>query len=231
MYRAPLSPVVVVSEPFKKIAIDLIGELPKTKTGYKYILTLIDYATRYPKAIPLKTTHSRVIAEALISLFSRVGLPNEIVSDQGSNLIGQLVTQLYELLGISHIKTSVYHPEANGLVERFNGTLKRMLKKFVKNQTDNWDKYLPYVLFAYREVPCQSTGYSPFELLYGRSIWGPFSLIKETWVGKDSLPKDVLSYVLETRRHLSQMKNIVHENIQKSIWNILQKHNACCSGE
>ena len=106
-----------------------------------------------------------------------------------------------------------------------------MLKKFVKNQTDNWDKYLPYVLFAYREVPCQSTGYSPFELLYRRSIWGPFSLIKETWVGKDSLPKDVLSYVLETRRRLSQMKNIVHENIQKSIWNILQKHNACCFGK
>ena len=199
MYRAPLNPVPVVFKPFKKIAIDLIGELPKTKTGYKYILTVIDYATRYPEAIPLKTTHSRVIAEALISVFSRVGLPNEIVSDQGSNLIGQLMTQLYELLGISHIKTSVYHPEANGLVERFNGTLKHMLKKFVENQIDNWDKYLPYVLFAYREVPCQSTGYSPFELLYGRSIRGPFSLIKETWVGKDSLPKDVLSCVLEAR--------------------------------
>ena len=91
-----------------------------------------------------------------------------------------------------------------------------MLKKFVENQIDNWDKYLPYVLFAYREVPCQSTGYSPFELLYGRSIRGPFSLIKETWVGKDSLPKDVLSYVLKARRRLSQMRNIVHENIQKS---------------
>ena len=108
MSRAPLNPVPIVSEPFKKIAIDLIGELPKTKTGYKYILTLVDYATRYPEAIPLKTTHSRVIAEALISVFSRVGLPNEIVSDQGSNLIGELMTQLYELLGISHIKVAPY---------------------------------------------------------------------------------------------------------------------------
>ena len=177
MCRAPLNPVPVVSEPFKKITIDLIGELPKTKTGYKYILTLIDYATRYPEAIPLKTTHSRVIAESLISVFSRVGLPYEIVSDQGSDLIGQLMTQLYEVLGISHIKTSVYHPEPNGLVERFNGTLKHMLMKFVENQTDNWDKYLPHVLFAYRGVPCRSTGYSPFELLYGRSIRGPFLLI------------------------------------------------------
>ncbi|CAB4001952.1 Retrovirus-related Pol poly from transposon [Paramuricea clavata] len=216
MSRAPLNPVPTISEPFKKIAIDLIGELPKTKTGYKYVLTLIDYGTRYPEAIPLKTTHSRVIAEALISVFSRVGLPNEIVSDQGSNLIGQLMRQLYELLGISHIKTSVYHPEANGLVKRFNGTLKHMLKKFVANQIDNWDKYLPHVLFAYREVPCQSTGYSPFELLYGRSVRGPFSLIKETWVRKESLPKDAISYVLEVRRRLSQMQSIVHENTKKS---------------
>ena len=124
--------------------------------------------------------------------------------------------QLYELLGISHIKTSVYHPEANGLVERFNGTLKHMLKKFVANQIDNWDKYLPYVLFAYREVPCQSTGYSPFELLYGRSVRGPFSLIKETWVRKESLPKDAISYVLEARRRLNEMQSIVHENTKKS---------------
>ena len=89
-------------------------------------------------------------------------------------------------------------------------------KKFVANQIDNWDKYLPYVLFAYREVPCQSTGYSPFELLYGRSVRGPFSLIKETWVRKESLPKDAISYVLEARRRLSQMQSIVHENTKKS---------------
>jgi transposase InsO family protein len=216
MDRAPLNPVPVVSEPFRKIAIDLIGELPKTKTGYKYILTIIDYATRYPEAIPLKTTHSRVIAEALVSLFSRVGLPDEIVSDQGANLIGTLMTQLYELLGITNIKTSVYHPEANGLVERFNGMLKRMLKKFASDEVDKWDKYLPYVLFAYREVPCQSTGYSPFELLYGRTVRGPFSLITDAWIGKEALQKNAISYVLETRRRLSEMRNIVQENANKT---------------
>ena len=118
----------IVTEPFKKVAIDLIGELPRSKTGYKYILTLVDYATRYPEAIPLKTTHSRVVAEALVGIFTRVGLPEEIVSDQGANLVGNLMKELYELLGIRHIKTSVYHPEGNGLVERFNGTLKHMLK-------------------------------------------------------------------------------------------------------
>ena len=162
----------------------------KQKLGINIlILTIIDYATRYPEAIPLKTTHSRIIAEALVNVFSRVGLPDEIVSDQGANLIGSLMTQLYELLGNKNIQTSVYHPEANGLVERFNGALKHMLKKFVSDQVDKWDKYLPYLLFAYREVPCQSTGYFPFELLYGMAVRGPFSLIKEAWIGKETSPK------------------------------------------
>ena len=77
------------------------------------------------------------------------------------------MAQLYEQLGITKIKTSIYHPEANGLVEPFNGTLKFTLRKFVNACVQNWDKYLPYLLFAYREVPSKSTGYSPFELLYG----------------------------------------------------------------
>ena len=123
-----------------------------------------------------------MVAEALVNIFSRVGLPEEIVSDQGANLVGNLMKQLYELLGIRHIKTSVYHPEANGLVERFNGTLKHMLKKFVGREIESWDKYLPFVLFAYREVPCQSTGYSPFELLFGRTVRGPLTAVKHAWV-------------------------------------------------
>ena len=90
-------------------------------------MTLVDCATRYPEAIPLKTRHSRAIAEALVSVFARVGLPDEIVWDQGATLIGKLMTQFFD------IKTSVYHPEANGLVELFNGTLNSAEKIFRKS--------------------------------------------------------------------------------------------------
>ena len=84
----------------------------------------VDYATRYPEAIPLRNIISKTIADALVQYFCRVGIPEEIVSDQASNFVGNLMAQLYNQLGISRIKTSAYHPEANGLVERFNGTLK-----------------------------------------------------------------------------------------------------------
>ena len=91
-----------------------------------------------------------------------------------------------------------------------------MLKKFTSNEVDKWDKYLPYLLFAHREVPCQSTGYSPFKLLYSRTGRGPLSLITEAWIGKEALEKNTISYVLETRRRLSEMQNIVRQITNKS---------------
>ena len=214
--RAPLRPVDIVTEPFKKIAIDIVGELPRTTTGYRYILTIVDYATRYPEAIPLRSTSSKAVADALIHYFSRVGIPDEIVSDQGSNFVSKLIAQLYEQLGITKIKTSVYHPEANGLVERFNGTLKSMLKKFVQERVQTWDKYLPYLLFAYREVPSESTGYSPFELLYGRTVRGPLAVIKETWSEGSSSGDNLITHVLEIRRRLATMQQVVRENLKEA---------------
>ena len=157
----PLKPVEVETQPFRRIAIDIIGELPRTTTENKYILTIVDYGTRYPEAIPLRLANSKTIADALLQYFCKVGILEELVSDQGSNFIGKVMAKQYDQIGITKIKTSVYHPEANGLVERFNGTLKVMLRKFVRKRVRNWDKCLPYLLFAYREVPCQSTGYSP----------------------------------------------------------------------
>ena len=214
--RAPLQPTEIVTEPFKKIAIDIVGELPRSTTGHRYILTIVDYATRYPAAIPLRSVTSKAVADALVQYFCMVGIPGELVSDQGSNFVGKLMTQLYEQLGICKIKTSVYHPEANGLVERFNGTLKCMLKKFVAERVQTWDKYLPYLLFAYREVPNESTGYSPFELLYGRSVRGPLAVIKETWLDPKPDKTNLISHVLEIRRRLASMQQVVKENMGKA---------------
>lgn len=90
-----------------------------------------------------------------------------------------------------------------------------MLKKFVGREIESWDKYLPFVLFAYREVPCQSTGYSPFELLFGRTVRGPLTIVKNAWLSP-KIPGDYLNYVLETRNRLTQMQEIVHENLERT---------------
>ncbi|KAG6939195.1 hypothetical protein G0U57_002427, partial [Chelydra serpentina] len=115
----------------ERIGLDLVGPLEKSSSGHKYILVVVDYATRYPEAVPLRTTTAPIIANELLQIFSRVGLPREILTDQGTNVTSKLMAELCRLLNIRALKTSVYHPQTDGLVERFNGTLKAMLRKFV----------------------------------------------------------------------------------------------------
>ena len=110
--------------------------------------------------------------------------------------MSSLLQEIYSLLQIRQICTSPYHPQTDGLVERFNGTLKSMLKKFTsKNQTDR-DEYLLYLLFVYWKVPQESTGLSPFELLFGRKVRGPLDVLQECWTNEEAdIP--VIPYVLE----------------------------------
>ena len=109
-----------------------------------------------------------------------MGIPSEILTDQGSNFTSQLLTELYQMLHIHPIRTSPYHPQTDGLVERFNQTLKSMLRKTATKKDRDWDKIIPFLLFAYREVPQSSTGFSPFELLYGRPVRGPLDTLRES---------------------------------------------------
>ena len=141
---------------------DIVGPLPHSKKGNQYILVICDYATRYPEAMAIRRIEAGVVAEKLMELFSRVGIPKEILSDQGTNFMSQLLKELYNLLHVHPIRTSPYHPQTDGLVERFNKTLKSVLRKFVNKEGRDWDRWLPYVLFAYREVPQSTTGFSPF---------------------------------------------------------------------
>ena len=126
----------------------------------KYVLVICDYATRYPEAVPLHSTDASPIAEAV---FWRVGIPSEIFADQGSNFTSQLLTKLYWMLHGHLIRTSPYHLQTDGLVERFNQTLKSMLRKAATKEGCDCDKMILFLLFAYREVPQSSTGFSPFE--------------------------------------------------------------------
>ena len=114
------------------------------------------------------------------------------------------------------LRTSPYHPQTDGLVERFNQTLKEMLRKTASEEGKDWDKLLPYVLFAYREVPQESTGFSPFELVYGREVRGPLDVLKETWESTQDTKEDVLSYVMLMRERLEKMASLVQTNMAKA---------------
>ena len=126
----PLSNVPLIDVPFKRIAIDLVGPItPMTHRKNRYILTAVDYATRYPEAVALKDITTERVADALVSIFSRVGIPEEVLSDQGTQFTSGIMKEVSRLLSVKQLVTTPYHPQCNGLVERFNGTLKKMLKR------------------------------------------------------------------------------------------------------
>ena len=213
--RAPLIPLPIMGEPFERIAMDIVGPLPRSKQGHRYILVVCDYATRYPEAIPLKKFTAPVIADELIEIFSRHGVPREILTDQGTNFTSQLLQELYKMIGVKPIKTSPYHPQTDGLVERFNQTLKQMLKKTIEEEGRDWHKLIPYVLFAYREVPQSTTGFSPFELIYGRDIRGPLDVLKEGWIQDNPEQDDIVSFVNRVYQRLEDAKEIAHKNMEQ----------------
>ena len=164
----------------------------------------MDYGSRYPEAIPLKNTDSQTVATAMLDIFSRLGIPEEILSDQGANFISKLMQYLYKLLGVKSIRTSPYHPQTNGAVERFYGTLRAMLKKYEHDQR-GWNTLLPYLLFAYREVLNRSTGFSLFDLMFGRHVRRPLDVLKSGWTDKDDPQTTTLEWMLELRSRLDQM--------------------------
>eukprot|EP00731_Ephydatia_muelleri_P035196 Em0104g2a len=206
---APLVPLPVIAEPFARIAMDIVGPLPRSKSGHKYILVICDYATRYPEAVPLRSCEAEKIAEELIKLFSRMGIPKEILTDQGSNFTSKLLAELYNMLQVRAIRTTPYHPQTDGLVERFNQTLKAMLRRMVNKEGKDWDRLLPFLLFAYREVPQASTGFSPFELLFGRKVRGPLDVIKERWEADHKSSESVVSYILSIQDRIASMADLL----------------------
>ena len=113
----------MIDEPFQRIAMDIVGPLPRTPAGNRYVLVVCDYATKYPEAFLLRSIEAEVVAEQLIVIFSRVAIPSEIVTDQGSNFMSQLLCKLYRCLQVQPIRTSPFHPQTDSMVERFNQTL------------------------------------------------------------------------------------------------------------
>ena len=216
---APLYSMPIVSEPWSVCAIDIVGPLNSCdETGNRFVLTILDLCTHYPEAIALKRHTARDVAIALSTVFSRVGFPSEILSDLGTDFTSELMQIFLHEFNIGHLRCSAYHPMANGAVERFNRSMKTSLKTLVERFPNAWDSALCWIMFAFREVVNETTGFSPFELLYGRSVKGPLTLIKDALLQETDLSrsnKNVVDFMLETREQLRAAHEIAFTHAQQ----------------
>ena len=127
---APLIPVPAFHEPFSKVLVDCVGPLPRSKSGYQFLLTIMDISTHFPEAVPLRSITARNVVEALVQFFTRYGLAKEVQSDQGSNFMSDIFKQVMQQLGIRQAKSSAYYPESQGALERYHQTLKIMVRAY-----------------------------------------------------------------------------------------------------
>ncbi|XP_067303559.1 uncharacterized protein [Pseudorasbora parva] len=213
---SPLIPLPIIEVPFERIGMDLVGPLPKSARGFEHILVIVDYATRYPEAIPLRKATTKAIAQELFLLCSRVGIPAQILTDQGTPFMSRMMADLCRLLKVQQLRTTVYHPQTDGLVERFNQTLKQMLRRVAAEDPRDWDKMLPYVLFGIREVPQASTGFTPFELLFGRQPRGLLDVAKEAWEQQPGVHRSTIEHVRQMRDRIDHVMPIVREHLAKA---------------
>ncbi|XP_069375367.1 uncharacterized protein [Paralichthys olivaceus] len=198
--------------PFEHIGMDLIGPFHQSARGYRFVPVLVDCATRYPEPVPLRTVSAESVAQALFQVIFGVGIPKEILTDQGTSFMSRTLRELYGLLGIKSIRTSVYHPQTDGLVKRLNKTLKTMIRKFIHEDDSNWDKWRDPLSFAVWEVPQASKGFSPFQLLFGRKPRGVPDL-KENWEEGPSPSKNKIQYVLDLRAKLHTLGQLSRMNM------------------
>ncbi|XP_003369190.1 putative integrase core domain protein [Trichinella spiralis] len=166
-----------------------------------HIMVVTDYFTRWVEPYALPNQQAETVARKLVQQFvCRFGTPMKLLSDQGTQFQGRLVTELCKLLGIEKIRTTAYHPQCNGMVERFNRTLAMMLTTAMEEaQDDDWETRIPQVCFAYNASVHETTGYAPFEIMFGRPPRLPVDAAFNTNMGKEMTTS---KYVEELAAHL-----------------------------
>ncbi|GFO08261.1 cathepsin d [Plakobranchus ocellatus] len=184
-----------------------------SEKGNRYILTVVDNCTRYPEAVPLKSIET--VTEALVDILCRIGIPKEMLSDRGTQFTSDLMEEVRRLLSVKRLTTSPYHPQCNGLVERFNAMLKGILKRLASDRPKDWDRYINAALFAYREAPQESLGFSHFELLYARPVRDSMAILRELWT-EDITDEDVKTtyqYVIDLCEKVEKVIKVAHDNL------------------
>lgn len=197
---AGLMQPTAVTEAWEKIGVDLMGPLPRSKNGNKYLLVIIDYFTKWIEVFPLKDSKAQKITSILKNeIFTRFGVPQELVSDRGPQFTSHEMEKFCHTWGVIQKFTTSYHPQAN-LTERSNRTIKTMIASFVGEHHSNWDQWIQEFRFAINAAQHETTGRSPAELTLGRPLKGPL----ERLIGHSPSPQQTPYKLLDRHKEMTE---------------------------
>ena len=202
---APLQPVVA-SRPWELVAVDIL-KVPMSRQGNQYMLVVQDYFSKWPFAVPLSDQTANKIVQALKDqVFTLVGPPQRLHSDQGRNFESQILSELCKAFGVTKSRTTPYHPMGDGLVERMNRSILNMLRGLVDKEGD-WEEHLQLLLYLYRTTKHATTGLSPHEILFGSNPT-PLNLPTADTVSH----RDPHNYSSQLQGRLLELKELVECN-------------------
>lgn len=174
--HVPMGEMPIATYPTQIVSADLIGPLAETPKGSKYILTILDHCTGWAEVYPLPDKKSETVTERIRDgYFARVGEPEIFLTDNGAEFNEREWRQYLRSVGVDHRTTTPVHPQGNGKSERFNRTIKEMLRKLINGQRTDWERKLPTAIRCYRKAVSTVTGFSPYHLWFGRRPRVPLS--------------------------------------------------------
>lgn len=194
---APMQPVEFPKGPFQHVAIDIVGPFERGSTDCKFAITLIDYFSKWPEVGFASSVTTETVVKFLTRIFAWEGNPCTITTDNGPQFISSEFADFLKTQGIKHIKTNLYHPQANGAIERFNRMLKECIQTAEMTQKP-WKSMVLTMLKNYRAPPHATTGESPFLLLKGRPMRTKLNVLP---------PKDSPHEYTQVRARVAQQQN------------------------
>jgi transposase InsO family protein len=210
--RAPMRPTRV-GDRFQRVAMDILGPLPESEKGNRYIVVISDYFSKWVEAVPTTNMEAATIADVFVNTFvTRFGVPHQLHTDQGRQFESDLFQQICRLLDIDKTRTSPYWPQSDGLVERYNSNVEAMLSKVVSSHQRDWDKCLQPAMMAYRSSIHESTGFSPNMLMFGTELNLPIHLIIGLQPGDAEV--NLGQYALSLRNRLTEVHELARDKLQ-----------------
>jgi len=205
---------IPVRGPWSRVGIDAVGPFKISNMGNKYILTATCYFTKYAEARAVPDISAETTARFIVDdIICRHGAVEELLSDLGRNFLAEVVEQMLKIVGTRHVRTTSYWPQCNGLDEKVNGILCRMISKYVSSSHKDWDEYLNMLRFAYNTQIQGTIKLSPFMVLYGRDVRLPLDIIMGEPVNRVDNP---ISYAKKLREIMPKIWMIVKQNIERA---------------